>query len=64
MVEAIRAREDIRARLTDLYRQRDQLEPPGSSGAAAAANKSGQAGSAVAGGANQAVFARLRAETR
>jgi MoxR-like ATPase len=33
-------------------------------GAAAAANKPGQAGSAVTGGANQAVFARLRADLR
>ena len=36
VAEAIRAREDIRARLADLYRERDQLEP-GAAGAQPAA---------------------------
>ncbi|MCC6716761.1 MAG: CHAT domain-containing protein [Acetobacteraceae bacterium] len=32
VAEAIRAREDIRSRLTDLYRERDQLEPAAKGG--------------------------------
>ena len=36
VAEAIRTREDIRARLTDLYRARDQLDPAGSGNSAPA----------------------------